>query len=281
MRNWNYSLLLLIVAFTGCRQEKAQPEVEKPDTFLRQNQQGSGQQQRQAIEEAEPIDLLKQRVGKGTSDRVLQRQGYVTSYNKRTRTPNWVAWTLTKAHTYGRQQRSEERFEEDLEVAEPRATFQDYYNTGYDRGHMCPAGDNKWSQEAMMESFLMTNICPQNHGLNKEDWNDLEIQCRSWAREYGEVTIVCGPLFEYEGDPRRIGKNKVMVPTGFFKVLYCAEPEPRTLGFIFKNNGKRQPWRQQVCTVDEVESRTGFDLFYLLADDVETAVEAEADLKAW
>ena len=226
------------------------------------------------------LDLLKQRVGRGTPEIMLVRKGYVTSYNKATRTANWVAWTLTKEHTYGDMQRENQRFEEDLDVPEPRATFQDYYNSRYDRGHLCPAGDNKWDQEAMTESFLMTNICPQNHGLNKEDWNNLEIQCRTWARRYGELTIVCGPLFEEE-HPRQIGRNKVTVPSAFFKVVCRQDPEPHAIGFIFSNNGNPQPWREQSVSVDEVERRSGIDFFFDLPDEVEDAVEAEERLKGW
>lgn len=235
-----------------------------------------------ADREDNTTDILMQRTPKGMPDKVLRRTAYTTSYNYETRCPNWVAWTLTRDHTYGSQQRSNERFEEDTDVKTPRATFQDYYSSRYDRGHMCPAGDNKWNREAMTESFLMTNICPQNHGLNKEDWNDLEIQCRTWARRYGELTIVCGPIFDDDGaQPRTIGRNKVRVPDRFFKVVYCAEPSPRTLAFVFDNNGRQQPWRRQLTTVDKVEAMTGINFFPALPNAVETRIEAEADLDDW
>lgn len=226
-------------------------------------------------------DLLKQRVPRGISEIMLTRTSYITSYNKNTRTPNWVAWTLTKDHTYGQNLRENERFEEDFDVPAPRATYQDFYNSRYDRGHMCPAGDNKWDEKVMTETFLLTNICPQNHGLNKEDWNDLEMQCRSWARRFGEITIVCGPLFEDTENQRTIGRNKISVPSGFFKVIYRAYPTPLAIGFIFRNDGSNQPWRQQRCTVDEVERRSGINFFHMLPDDVEDEVEAEDELDDW
>ncbi len=103
---------------------------------------------------------------KDRPEQILRRTGYTTSYNSDTRNPNWVAWHLTKAHTYGSNQRKDEVFTEDTDVS-PRATNNDYYSSGYDRGHQCPAGDNKWDATAMRESFLFTNICPQNHNLNK------------------------------------------------------------------------------------------------------------------
>ena len=271
-----FGALLTTVLLMACRQTK---EGEgRSETFYNSRQ---AQKTVAATEGTTTIDLLKQRVGRGISEIMLTRKGYVTSYNKQTRTPNWVAWTLTKDHTYGSNLRENERFEEDFAVPEPRATYQDFYNSRYDRGHMCPAGDNKWDDGAMTESFLLTNICPQNHGLNKEDWNELEIQCRTWARRFGEVTIVCGPLFEDGDEARYIGRNKVRVPTGFFKVVYREQPEPRAIGFIFRNNGSSQPWREQATSVDEVERRTGFNFFPQLPDEVEDEVEAQESLRGW
>ena len=277
--------LVSCILLTSCRRTNTQSEGQI-STFSQSQQthESNGANETNgangANESQQPIDLTKQRVGRGVSEKLLTRKAYVTSYNKQTKCPNWVAWTLTKEHTYGSIQRENERFEEDTDVAAPRATFQDFYNSRYDRGHMCPAGDNKWDEEAMTQSFLLTNICPQNHGLNKEDWNDLEIQCRTWARRYGELTIVCGPLFEDE-NPRQIGRNHVTVPSGFFKVVCRMQPKPAAVGFIFTNDGHRQPWRQQAVSVDDVEQRTGFNFFHMLPDDVEDAVEAVSTLDEW
>ena len=104
---------------------------------------------------------------KDRPEQILKRKGYTVSYNSETKNPNWVAWHLTKSHTSGSFQRNQEVFTEDTDVKAPRATDRDYFNSRYDRGHMCPAGDNKWDKQAMMESFLFTNVCPQNHGLNR------------------------------------------------------------------------------------------------------------------
>ena len=212
---------------------------------------------------------------------ILKRVGYIASYNKQTRTPNWVAWHLTKAHTYGSVQRSGEVFTEDGQVPTPRATDADYYNSRYDRGHMCPAGDNKWSEKAMTHSFLLTNICPQNHGLNKYEWNDVEMLCRDWARSYGAVDIVCGPVFEKDKQAKYIGKNKVRVPDAFFKVVLCRSRQPKAIGFLFDNSGKKQPYAKAVCTVDEIERLTGIDFFPALDYKTENRIEAQARLADW
>ena len=151
-------------------------------------------------------------------------------------------------------------------------------SSGYDRGHMCPAGDNKWDRQALRETFLFTNCCPQLHSLNSGDWNDLEIQCREWARRYGDIYIVCGPVF-MNRQHRTIGKNRVVVPEAFFKVVLCMNGTPRAVGFIYRNEGGRHKMMSYVNSVDEVERITGFDFFAALPDNIERRVEANADFR--
>ena len=219
---------------------------------------------------------------KDRPEQILERKGYTTSYNQQTKNPNWVAWHLTDAHTKGSFQRKQEVFSEDEDIARgSRATNNDYYNSRYDRGHMCPAGDNKWDKQAMSQSFLFTNVCPQNHGLNKYEWNDLEILCRDWARKYGAVDIVCGPVYT-SSTPRTIGKNKVRVPDAFFKVILCRKGrQPKAIGFIYRNEGKKQLMEEAVRTVDEIERLVGMDFFPALDDQTEDSIEAEARLSDW
>lgn len=224
--------------------------------------------------------LVMQTSPKGTPEQILKRTGYVASYNKTTLLPNWVAWHLTAERTEGSAKRSGVDFAEDTEVPEPRATDWDYYNSGYDRGHMCPAADNKWSKKAMEESFLFTNMCPQNGNLNRGDWNEMEMACRKWAKKYGDLYIVCGPIL-YKGKHKTIGKNKVVVPEAFFKVVLRTGDDPQAIGFIYKNTSGNRPKDSYVNTVDEVERITGIDFFPSLPDDVEKNVEATADIANW
>ncbi len=208
-----------------------------------------------------------------TPEQLLRRDGYVVSYNKDRKIPNWVAWHLTAAHTNGSSQRDNMMFEEDDDVPYPRATDNDYYNSRYDRGHMCPAGDNKWDRRAQMQTFLFSNVCPQNHGLNKGDWNDLEIQCRYWARSLGDIYIVTGPVF-YNGVQNTIGRNRVAVPDAFFKVLLCDRGKAKAIGFIYPNRGGHKKMKEYVRSVDDIERITGIDFFPTLDDRVENLVEA-------
>ena len=210
------------------------------------------------------------------SETIKHRLAYTVSYNHDTRQPNWVAWALTGEHASGKLPRG--KFADDEEMPAPVGTLADYYNSGLDRGHMCPAGDNKWSQQAMDECFLMTNMCPQNHSLNAGVWNTIEQQCRNWAKQYGKVYIVCGPIF-LNKEHRKLGKNKVVVPDAFFKVVLHTGKNPQAVGFICRNQSQKGRKKTEfVNSVDEVERITGYDFFPQLPDDVEKRVEAKAEM---
>lgn len=120
---------------------------------------------------------------KNVPEQILHRKGYITSYNREHKIPNWVAWELTPEKLIERESRTD-KFLPDPDLPENQAvTTDDYKRSGMDRGHMCPAGDNRWHWKAMQESFYMTNICPQNHNLNRGDWKELEDACRLWTKK--------------------------------------------------------------------------------------------------
>lgn len=213
-------------------------------------------------------------------EQILHRMAYTVSWNKDLRLPNWVAWQLTRRETKGAYSRKGVSFQADEEAEGPTVNTFDYARSGYDRGHMCPSGDNKWSEQAQRECFLMTNMCPQTHTLNAGDWNSLEMKCRDWARHYGSIYIVCGPV-PVSGTPRRIGQHKVVVPERFFKVVLCMKGEPKAIGFIYNNDDVHHKMSAHAMTVDEVEEATGIDFFASLPDDVEQHVEARKNFNAW
>lgn len=214
-----------------------------------------------------PVTLTKR------NERILKRSGYMVSYNSFYKTPNWVAWELTRRETKGKNVRIS-RFSPDPDLPEPRVTHADYTRSGYDRGHMAPAADMKWSQQAMQESFYMSNVCPQNQKLNRDDWNDLEETCRLWARKYGAVYIACGPIYDSK-QPKRIGEHKVAVPDRFFKVVLINNAtNPVAMGFIFPNAAHHQKLEKYMYSVDAVEKITGLDFFSPLPDSTERRIEA-------
>ena len=205
---------------------------------------------------------------------IIQHTGYTLSYDAKNKTPQWVAWELTDKETRGKEERTND-FQPDPEVIGTKVVTYDYSGSGYDRGHMAPAGDMKWSKQAMQESFYMTNICPQDHHLNTEDWNDLEMKSREWARRYGKVYIACGPI--YKGIRNEyIGEHRVKVPDAFFKVILIDDARKSyALGFLFENQPGERPLKEYLVSVDEIEKLTGMDFFSVLPDEVENRLEAE------
>lgn len=221
---------------------------------------------------------------KGKKELILKRKNYTLSFDKETNLPNWVAWRLDKKKLAERVSRKGYGFRPDPNLnAKQAVVTQDYAKSGYDRGHMCPAGDSRWSGEAMKESFYMTNICPQHPNLNSGDWHELEQACRKWA-EKGPIYIVCGPILYKKSKPGYIGKeHKIRVPEAFFKVILAGveKGKPKAIGFIYKNSAGNRPLDAYVNSVDQVERITGIDFFPALPDNVENAVEREYNIKDW
>lgn len=218
---------------------------------------------------------------KGQSEQFLYRRSYVVSYNKDNRIPNWVAWHLTREHIFGEVRRPGNAWHEDLDVPSPRASIADYKGSGWTRGHMCPAGDNKWDSDAMYESFLFTNCCPQNANLNSGTWNQIEISCRRWAEKNGDIYIVCGPIL-FRQEHERIGDNKVVVPEAFFKVIVCLNKgHEKGIGFICRNTDGNRKKDLYVNSIKQVERITGMTFFPHLSATVADKVKNEADINDW
>lgn len=220
------------------------------------------------------------RLNNNQPEQIIEHIGYTVSYNPTWLEPNWVAYELTTAETGGEQERSNHFNPDPLVEGDPVVTS-DYSKSGYDRGHMAPAADMKWSDQAMRESFYMTNICPQLHNLNAGDWKDLEEMARSWAQQYGNIYIACGPIVEAEYPT--IGKtHTIAVPAAFYKVFLRQTKEGWTsIGFIMPNQAGNRPLMTYMLTVDEVEEQTGLDFFYNLPDSIEALVESDYSISDW
>ncbi|MBR4552999.1 MAG: DNA/RNA non-specific endonuclease [Bacteroidaceae bacterium] len=215
----------------------------------------------------------------GVPSKQLVRTGYAVSYNSNWRIPNWVAYELTAQEARGRLRR-EGSFEPDYDIGYNGADNGDYKGSGYSRGHMAPAGDMKWSGRAMRESFLLTNICPQDFDLNAGLWEDLESALRDCAHRWGSVYIVCGPVVDkgYE----TIGWHRVCVPQRFFKVVcWKSSGQWHCKAFVFPNRKLSGRFHDYSTSVDDVERLTGHDFFSKLPDNIENVIESRDNRGRW
>lgn len=216
----------------------------------------------------------------GRKEQIICHTGYTVSYNSDWKIPNWVAYELTKEEVGGAVERYD-IFMPDPEVpSDESATTYDYKGTGWDRGHMAPAGDMKWSEQAMKESFYLSNICPQNKRLNSGIWKDLEEQVRELARQKGKIYVVCGPIVSQR--PKTIGNNNVAVPDAFFKVLLQYENGNwSAIAFMCPNQSGRKPLSTYAMSVEEIQKIADIDFFPALPDSIEQKAESEVDFSKW
>ena len=217
----------------------------------------------------------------GGKGEVIQHTGYTLSYNEEYEVPQWVAYELTREEVVTQNVERKDNFREDKAVSTGSATLNDYKKSGYDRGHMAPAADFRWSFDAMNDTFYLSNMCPQTHAFNAGIWSDLEEAVRSIAYEDECIYVVTGPVLT-DGPYETIGENKVAVPNYFYKVIldYSA-PTVKAIGFIMPHENSKEPLSYFAVTVDEVENMTGLDFFPLLPDDEEEKLESSLDTTLW
>ena len=228
-------------------------------------------------DQTQQMELPAVRLG----DDIITYSGYVSSYNHKTLIPDWVAYELTAEELEGDEQRGERMFSMDKNVKGKQAMREDYRDSGWTKGHMAPATDFRWSADAMDETFYFMNVCPQNEHLNGEDWEYLEGKVRHWARQYGKVWVVSGPIVG-SGKYGTIGDDHVVVPDSFYKtVMYCKGGRYHTIAFVMGNDDNRYWLQDCAVSVNDLEALTGIDFFPALDDSIEDSVEAQLTLSDW
>ena len=216
--------LLIILAFTIKNNYQQNPQSHHPEYLSKtesvSNNSGTVDNNKNIVDgtEINTANIEYAYRKKSCSDKLIEHLGYTVSYNSDWNLPNWVAYELTAEEVSGNEERCD-NFSADPEITSNAVVSSDYTRSGYDRGHMAPAADMKWSKQAMEESFYMTNICPQIHNINAGDWKDLENLARDLAVNYGSIYICCGPIVT-ENDTFTIGnERKIRVPSEFFKAF--------------------------------------------------------------
>lgn len=223
----------------------------------------------------EPIFLPE-----SSTNTIIKYKHYTVSYVEEHEQSEWVAYELTAEDIIDGKTKRVNSYRPDMEVVTGTADSYDYKNSGYDRGHLAPAGDMKRSREAMFESFLFSNMSPQVAEFNQGIWNYLEIRVRQWAVEKKQIYIITGPVLTSIIDV--IGQNEVSVPGYFYKVLLSFEKnEVKTIAFLLPNKRGTMTLSEYVVSVDDLEQITGIDFWSALPDFIENRIESEIVLDDW
>ncbi len=214
-----------------------------------------------------------------TTGEIIKHNYYTLSYNEAHEQAEWVAYELKKEQlSYTNHKRP--YFIDDPEVESGSADWKNYIRSGYDRGHLCPAGDRKFSKEAFNETFYTSNISPQKNDFNAGIWNRLEQKTRYWARKYDGLYVVTGGVLE--DNLKAIGREDVAVPNYFYKVLIDKQDgQYKAIGFLLPHEESDEPLFKFVVPIDKIEKMTGIDFFPKLPDATEKALEQKVDYKGW
>ena len=214
------------------------------------------------------------RYGRPSDDHALCRLGFALSHDQRMGVPRWVSYRLLA----NRQRVVDQRFPitPDPAFANGRAVLAAFRGSGFDRGHLVPSFEMAWSYSAAREVQFHSNVSPQHPSLNRRSWAALDRAIRRWADERGVLFVVTGPVFNSK-KKRTLGEGKlVAVPDAYFKAVY--DPTEReVLAFLLPNDkiaGSSTDLTGFVVSVDEVENKTGFDLFSGLGEELEATLEA-------
>lgn len=212
-------------------------------------------------------------------DQLLCREGYLLLHSGERKTPYWVLERLRPARFEGPGDRETlgNPFATDpdlLAAGKPAARSKDYekqksaiQKRSFDRGHMAPAADMKFSEPATVESFYMSNMAPQQGlNLNRHIWADLEALVRDWACDRGDLIAITGPIYD-DGADDTLGEGKVAVPSAFFKIAY--EPiQKRAIALVLPNEAVPKKRRKAFAalgdfrvSIQDVEQRTGIRFF--------------------
>ncbi|MEL6926966.1 MAG: DNA/RNA non-specific endonuclease, partial [Bacteroidota bacterium] len=217
-----------------------------------------------------------------TTGVIIKHEYYGLSYSEEHEQAEWVAYELTRDRLNNNMVKRANNFRPDPKIETGSATIYDYKRSGYDRGHMVPAGDMAFSSRSMSQTFYMSNMSPQLRNFNGGIWRELEENVRDWARRFRHLYIVSGPILT-DRLPEHIGDNRVSVPKRYFKVILdVSEPELKGIAYIMPNETSSRPIDDYAVSIDEVEAQTGIDFFHhLLDDDKETVLESQSDPSLW
>lgn len=213
-----------------------------------------------------------------TTGQIIIHDNYSLSYNESFEQAEWVFYELKREGLESNFKRP--YFIEDPKVKTRSADYKNYKNSGYDKGHLCPAGDMKFSKKAFDETFYTSNISPQKSEFNGGIWNRLENKIRYWSARDGKMYVVTGGVLKK--GLKTIGREKVAVPEFFYKILLQENKDSyKMIAFLMPNEMSSRPLYEYVVAVDEIEKLTGIDFFPILPDSIENDLEKSSDYKAW
>lgn len=240
-------------------------------------------------------DLNKVGLPKTNPDEeVIHHAAMSLVYSEKHEQAKWVAHIILPEIIKGKEGRSND-FREDSLIKTGTATEIDYFlktknedgsyeydGFGYDRGHLAPSADFRWSKKALSQSYLYSNMSPQLAAFNREKWGELEDILRGYIYNHPttQLYVVTGPILHDSLPKIERSINKVSIPEYFYKVVVDLTHQ-KAIGFIMPNQKINYPLNNYAVSIDEVETATGIDFFHQIEDELEDALEKQNIIKDW
>jgi endonuclease G len=215
-------------------------------------------------------------------------------YSEKHEQAKWVAHIIPPDVVRGNEGRSNDfridpliktgsSVEEDYFIKTPKpneAGKFDYKGFGFDRGHLAPSADFRWSQRALSESFFYSNMSPQRGEFNRDSWAKLEDMMRGYIyrNPTAYLYVITGGVLKDDLPKIPEAKNNVTIPEKYYKIVVDLEKK-RAIAFLMPNKKADYPHESYATSIDEIEKLTGFDFFHQLDDQLESELEAQKDPK--
>ncbi|MBL4624333.1 MAG: DNA/RNA non-specific endonuclease [Flavobacteriales bacterium] len=283
MRWFSGFLLFTVLCFVGSAQNLEQLE-QRLDSLHKSEVRVKTQIEQLKLEQV-ITDLKKIGYPKGLAEvQIAEHKAMVLGYDEKHEQARWVSHIIIPDVENGNVSRTND-FREDPLITTGTAVKADYWYSGYDRGHLAPSADFRWSQEALSESYFYSNMAPQLPELNRERWAELENLLRDYVIANKEqIYVVTGGVLS---DELRVmqnegRKNEVGIPNLFYKVIldYSGD-EKRGIAFLLPNKSCRSPLLMYAVSIDSVETLTGLDFFNLLSEEEQNKLESTIEVDSW
>ena len=232
-------------------------------------------------------------IGWPSSDPVVTHSALALAYSEEHEQAKWVSHMILPDIVEARVSRTND-FRVDPLIDSGSAEEKDYFlkskdedgnyvydGFGYDRGHLAPSADFRWNVKALSESYYYSNMSPQRPEFNRGGWADLEGLLRGYIfRNQTPLYVVTGPILNANLEKVTRSVNQVSIPKYYFKVVLDVANE-RGIGFLMPNEEILNPIETYAFSIDEIESRTGFDFFPNLSEEIDKKAEASDDYSPW
>lgn len=277
-----FTFIILSCSFYACT-------AQNTDELIEQQKEKLNQQQKDVqiiIDDIEELklqkireSLLKYQPKDPQPFEIVTHSAMMISYNEEHEQPNWVLHIVPKDVINGTVTRTND-FRVDPLVSTQSADVGDYWDSGYDRGHMAPSADFRWSKKALSESYYYSNMSPQHPELNRNTWNNLEIQIREWVIDHGELIVLTGPVLKNGLKKTQQGSHRLSIPEAYFKIVLDMNGEhPKAIAFLIPNQNVPSNLSRYVVTIDSIEALTGIDFFASISNAEK--FESKSDLSQW